>query len=479
MILGQVFERFVEESPVSVMVRGLLETILSPQKLDELFEKSTKTQYTKELLFSTVVEMMNTVACGIRPSIHAAYQANDSKINVSVTSVYNKLNAMESNVSAALVRETGYSMEAIIRHLKGNLPDWLPGYRVKILDGNALAASEHRLKSLRQCNSAPLPGKSLVVLDPSLMLAIDVFPCEDGHAQERSLLPQVLATVESDDVWIADRNFCTLNFLTQIAEKQAYFIIREHKCLPWHSTDELRPLGSIEGAEVWEQSIAISDDEGHLVQLRRIKVVLEEPTRDGESEIFILTNLSSTIATALVIAQIYRRRWTIETLFGILTEIFNCEIKTLGYPKAALFAFCVALVSYNILSVVLAALRTVHGIEKIEQEVSSYYLADEIRGTYRGMMIARQRVARGTRVVATVEGAIPPPEWQVFSQMNLIDLTKVLQDLATLVNLAVFLSHPRSTKKTKKWVKKTRPTKKPHVSTAKIISQNKTQKQTP
>ena len=72
MILGQVFESFVEESPVSVMVRGLLETILSPQKLDELFEKSTKTQYTKELLFSTVVEMMNEVACGIRPSIHAA-----------------------------------------------------------------------------------------------------------------------------------------------------------------------------------------------------------------------------------------------------------------------------------------------------------------------------------------------------------------------------------------------------------------------
>ena len=75
MILGQVFERFVEKSPVSVIVRGLLETILSPQKLDDLFERSTEIQYTKELLFSTVVEMMNEVACGIRPSIHAAYQA--------------------------------------------------------------------------------------------------------------------------------------------------------------------------------------------------------------------------------------------------------------------------------------------------------------------------------------------------------------------------------------------------------------------
>jgi hypothetical protein len=50
MILGQVFERFVKESPVSVMVRGLLGKALCPQILDELFERSAKTQYTRELL---------------------------------------------------------------------------------------------------------------------------------------------------------------------------------------------------------------------------------------------------------------------------------------------------------------------------------------------------------------------------------------------------------------------------------------------
>jgi hypothetical protein len=60
-------------------------------------------------------------------------------------------------VSGQLVKETGASMEAVICHLKGELPDWLPGYRVKILDGNAIAASEHRLKLLRDCNSAPNP----------------------------------------------------------------------------------------------------------------------------------------------------------------------------------------------------------------------------------------------------------------------------------------------------------------------------------
>ncbi len=44
------------------------------------------------------------------------------------------------------------------------------------------------------------------------MLAIDVFPCEDGHTKERALLDQLLATVEPKDLWIEDRNFCTLDF---------------------------------------------------------------------------------------------------------------------------------------------------------------------------------------------------------------------------------------------------------------------------
>ena len=201
MLLGQVFERFVKESPVSVMVRGLLEKALCPQTLDELFARSAKTQYTRELLFSTVVNLMSLVVCGVHPSVHAAHQASSEEISVSVTSVYNKINGIEPITSGELVREVAGQMESTIRHLNATVPDLLPGYRVKILDGNAIAATEHRLKVLRDISSAPLPGQSLVVLDPSLMLAVDVFPCEDGHAQERSLFDKVLPTVEEDDEW--------------------------------------------------------------------------------------------------------------------------------------------------------------------------------------------------------------------------------------------------------------------------------------
>ena len=108
---------------------------------------------------------------------------------------------------------------------------------------------------LRQISSAPLPGKSLVLLDPALMLAVDIFPCEDGHAQERSLLADVLPSVEAGDVWIADRNFCTIKFLFGITAQQGNFVIRQHQCLPWHPIDDFRPVGRIDSGQVFEQTI--------------------------------------------------------------------------------------------------------------------------------------------------------------------------------------------------------------------------------
>ncbi len=61
------------------------------------------------------------------------------------------------------------------------------------------------------------------------------------------------------------------------------------------------------------------------------------------------------------------------------------------YPQAALFGFCVALIAYNVLAVIKAALRHVHGEEKIKNEVSGYYIAGEISRTYEGMSIAIEK----------------------------------------------------------------------------------------
>jgi Transposase DDE domain len=367
MFLGPIFERFVIHSPLSVMVRGLLEHALVPDELDALFKATAERQYTRELLFSTTVDLMSLVVCGVRPAVHAAFQAIKDRIPVSITSVYNKLDGIEPAVSAELVRHTARRLEPVIRQLGGQLPEVLPGYRVKILDGNHLAATEHRLKELRGTTAGPLPGLALVVLDPVLLQAIDVFPCEDGHAQERSLLTGVLETVRPGDAWIDDRNFCTNGFLFGIAARQAFFVTRQHKGLPWEVISEFRHVGPVDGAAVWEQTVRLQHDDGTILLARRLKLVLEKPTRDGDGEIFILTNLQAEAADALRVAQLYRGRWTIEIMFAELEKTLANEIDTLAYPKAALFGFCTGLAAYNVLSAAKAALRAEHGTEKTDR----------------------------------------------------------------------------------------------------------------
>jgi len=451
MIFSDVFERFSQDSPLSVMAQGVMENALNPQILDELFEDFAEKQFINKLLFSTIVDLMSVVVCRIRPSIHAAFQARAETVGASIDAVYDKLNGTETVVSAALVDSVAARLTPVIDAMNGARPDWLPGYRTRVLDGNHLPGSEHRLKELRTIRAGALPGHALVVLDPRLMLATDVVLCEDGHAQERSLLDQILEMVAAKDLWIADRNFCTTNFLFGIAGRGGSFVIRQHaSTLHWEFVGKRRACGRIETGKVFEQTIRATNDAGEVLILRRVTVLLDQPTRDGETELHLVTNVPPKNARAKVIAELYRRRWTIETAFQELEATLHGEVNTLGYPKAALFAFCVALVAYNVLSTIKAALRSVHGDEKIAEEVSGYYIADEIQMTHRGMMIA-----------------IPEDEWVEFHDLPPVKLANLLVRLARSVSLPKLRKHPRGPKKPKP-VKQSG-AKIKHVATAKIL----------
>ena len=218
-----------------------------------------------------------------------------------------------------------------------------------------------------------LPGQAIAVLDPVLEMVVDVFPAEDAHAQERSLLPSVLETVMAGQLWIADRNFCTKDFLTGISARGASFIIREHKGLKWTEITPKVEVGQNESGTIFEQQVRL--DSGICV--RRVTIQLKQPTRHGDLQVSVLTNLPETEVTALVVANLYLERWQIERMFQVITDTFNCELQTLGYPKAALFVFCIALMAFNILSTVKAALKDVHGAGKIESGLSNYYVVEE------------------------------------------------------------------------------------------------------
>jgi IS4 transposase len=367
--------------------------------------------------------------------------------------VYDKLTGLETGVSTELVRDSARHLAPVIGGLGGEAPALLPGYRVLILDGNHLSGSEHRIKELRRMRAAALPGQALVVLDPRLMLIVDVLPWEDAHSQERSLLEQIASRVQPRDLWIDDRNFCTTKFLFGIHRRQGCFLVRQHaSTLHGELLGQRKSRGRVPTGRVYEQRVHLHHpDTGESFLARRITVELDQPTREGEKVIHLLTNLPAQEAHARQVAQLYRQRWTIEKVFQDLAVALTCEIHTLGYPKAALFGFCLALVAYNAVSLIQAALRAVHGAAKVETEVSWYYLCLHLSKVYTGMMIA-----------------LPAKHWALFRRLDVPGFAALLKELATKIDLRRFRKHPRGPKKPPP--KKTSGVKISHVATARVLA---------
>src|SRR3954470_9041126 len=87
MLLDAVLQRFIDHSPMAVAVRGAFEYALDPSHLDALFDRTVGPRDDRRLLFSTCVDLMATAVCRVKPSVHAAYQADDH-VPVNVTALY-------------------------------------------------------------------------------------------------------------------------------------------------------------------------------------------------------------------------------------------------------------------------------------------------------------------------------------------------------------------------------------------------------
>jgi hypothetical protein len=406
MVFAEVFERFVKSCPACVMHRALMDNIFAPAKLDALFRESAQIQYERELLFSTMVDLVSQVVCRSSKSVHAAYVRQRERISVSLSALYKKLARVEPRTARALVHHSASEARELVDRCGGRRTPLLKGFQVRILDGNHLGKTDHRLEVLRGTSAGALPGQTLVVLDPERML-IDT---------------------------------------------------RLHGRMPWEPAGKSRRVGRCTTGAVYEQNILLRHREtGKTTYVRRITVKLVTPTRDGDTELHILTNLTVKQLSAVKVAEMYRRRWTLEQAFNELTMHLNCELSTLGYPKAALFAFSVAVCSYNLLAAVKGALRGIHGEEIMETKVSNFFLTDEINANYGGMMIA-----------------FPPDEWLEFQALRPAAMARQLHRWALMADLNNYPKQPHGPPKPKAKLPNSQFQ---HVSTAKLLAEEQMSQQ--
>lgn len=452
MLMNEVIAQCAKGSPVTVMARLALQHALAPAWLDELFERKRGKQYERELLFSTTVDLMSLVAVGLRPSLHAAAR-ECPELAVSVQALYDKVKHTEPDLVRALVTESAARLDTVLAPIIKDEPLTVPGYQLRIVDGSHLPATEKRLKPLRGFGGAPLPGHSLIVYDPDRRLVIDIEPCEDAYTQERAVMLSLIERAMPGELWIADRAFSTRTILGEWDRRGCNFIVREHSSTPNpKALSGMSHQGLVETGVVFEQAVEFEDEAGNTVTLRRIELRLNGATESGETIIRILTNLPSAEFAACAIARLYRQRWKIETLFQRLESVLHSEVKTLGHPRAALLAFGIAVMAYNVLSVIQAAVSTAHDLRDSGIELSPFYVALEVKSCYAGMMMATTGAA-----------------WKSYDALDAPQLSRLLLEIAVHARLKALRKNPSSPKKPKDKSTVSAAEKRRHVSTARVL----------
>ncbi len=445
-----VLERFEGHAPASLMARAALEHAFPAGWVDEVFEAHRQRQYARELLFSTVVELMTLVCLGVRPSLHAAARQM-TELPVSLASLYDKVNHTEPAILRALVRGSAGRLVPVMA-AASHVTSRLPGWQVRVLDGNHLAASEKRLMPLRGFRGAALPGQSLVVYDPDTGLVTDMVACEDAHESERVGATSLLDGAGPRQVWIADRHFCTRTLLQGLDEARAGFIVREHGRHPRLAKQGVwQGRGRTETGQVREQVIELEDQPAPW---RRIELVLDVPTASGEATIRLWSNLPWQVGAGQI-AELYRTRWRIEGMFGRLESVLKSEMASLGHPRAALLGFAVAVLAYNVLALLQRCVEQAHQQQhKPPPEVSTYHLALQIRGGYEGMLVA-----------------LPPECWPPWHSTDPQRLAERLLHLARHINPRQVATSKRKPKLALSKGYVDGATARTHVSTARVLAQ--------
>lgn len=448
-----VFQNFVTEAPVATATQMILRRLIEPAAIDQIFHDNAELQYERTQMFSAVTSVMASVILGQNKSVHSAHKKFAERLGASCTALYNKLQRIESQTSRALVQHSYRSTVEIQRALGGVERHDVPGYQTRILDGNHLGKTEHRLKETRDLIAGPLPGKSLAVLDPRFKAICDFVPIEDGYAQELSGLDQIIETLAAKQLWIADRNFCTLKFMYAIAAKSGCFVIRQHGKLKGTIQGKEKKIGKTETGTVYENELVLPIHEDQQMTVRRVVIHLNTPTRDGDTEMVILTNLPVDDADAVRVCELYRDRWKVETAFLHMTLHMNCEIDALCYPAASLFCFAVSLISFNALSVIKSMVAKQHGRDASEA-LSHYYLCEEIAGDSRGLLIA-----------------LEDSRWDEVTDMPLDEFCVELMSIAGSMKMKNYRKSVRGPKKPPPKKKGNKGT--VHVSTKRILDKRK------
>ena len=380
--MDQLTRTLLARLPLAQAVLWLWSWITSTARLDALFQQHRGRSYEKVLSFSVLVQLIADALLHYRGSARQSFEhAHDSdRLPASITAAYGKLRRLPIPLSMAFLAEctdalTPFAADPPAVLLPERLRDW----EVITLDGKAIKRVAKRLKALWGVAGGVLGGRALVAwrMKSGQVVAMHAHP--DGDANDVRfvplLCPLVRQRVPGRRLWVADRQFCNLVHLADLAGEDDHFLVRYAKSVGFER-DPQRPVrrGYDRQGRAYEEEWGWLGSATHKQRRYVRRITLE---RAGEEALILVTSLlDARRYRAADLLEVYRQRWGIERVFQQVTEVFGLERLLGSTPEATIFQFAFCLVLYNIIQV-LRGYAAQAGRRRVE-EISSEKLFGDV-----------------------------------------------------------------------------------------------------
>jgi len=268
---------------------------------------------------------------------------------------YGKLRRIPARLSEAFLRDVTDRFTTLFPKVVAHrIPTSFDRLEVIILDGKNLKKVAKRLVETRGTPGKLLGGKLLVAYRPRDGLVLDMASDLDGETNEAKLVPHLMPRLHARPglakLVVGDRLFCALKHFNEFTKENGHFVVRYAQRLSFEP-DANRPAVTTTDASnrtvVEQWGWAGKPAEKLRRYVRRITV--ERPTDEA---ITILTDLlEPELHPAVDLLDLYRIRWSIESTFQKVTEIFALSRFIGSTPEATIFQASMCFVLSNVVQV--------------------------------------------------------------------------------------------------------------------------------
>ncbi|AYQ40984.1 prevent-host-death protein [Burkholderia aenigmatica] len=425
-MMRTIVERFVEQSPMTIMTRLVLQCALHDDWIDTAVDADEEPddESIRETLFALAVDAIAAIAAQTQMP-HAVPGNASSASGAAVAALHDGMSRWRAGWGRALVRDSVDLLLPVAAARADERGRTLGGMRLRVLDGtgDSCAPGGAGCGCGRACDDpvrdAALgltSARVLPVYDPELAMIVDLLPVERGRAHERAFVGAMLETVRPGELWIVDGRFDVNAIVSGWPRRGGAFVLRDDGGAACRPLGAWRDAGVLDGGDVREQAVGIAGDGEAAGALRRIEWRGHGLDGHPGAMVAVLTNLPAEQFDACEVMQLARRRWRDALPFSL--EVVLGGALYGGVPaRASLLASGIAALAYNAFSVMTRVVSGALGLDERDAERVPSHIADGVTATYAGMMIA-----------------LPSDWWRRYDQLPAATLGQIVRMLAVHVD---------------------------------------------